>query len=121
MRPEKWKRREDGLSTDSYLALLKQASRENSPYYLRYSPDGFTTFNNQSIDNKFISDLLEKTKTGEATQQKFLDAFHNWVNLYGGMDAKIVNGEIVIPHPFLYKKKQGGKINKYIINKTEKI
>ena len=121
MRPEKWKRREDGLSTDSYLALLKQANRENSPYYLRYSPDGFTTFNSQSIDNKFISDLLEKTKTGEATQQEFLDAFHNWVSPYGGMDAKIVNGEIVVPHPFLYKKKQGGKINKYIIDKTEKI
>ena len=113
MRPEKWKRREDGLSTDSYLALLKQANRENSPYYLRYSPDGFTTFNSQSIDNKFISDLLEKTKTGEATQQEFLDAFHNWVNPYGGMDAKIVNGEIVIPHPFLYKKKQGGKMFKF--------
>ena len=112
MRPEKWKRRGDGLSTDSYLALLKQAKRENSPYYLRYSPDGFTTFNSQSIDNKFISDLLEKTKTGDATQQEFLDVFHNWVSPYGGMDAKIVNGEIVIPHPFLYKKKLGGNIIK---------
>lgn len=110
MKPEKWKRREDGLSTDAYLALLKQAKRENSPYYLRYSPDGFTTFNSQSIDNKFISNLLEKTKTGAATQQEFLDAFHNWVSPYGGIDAKIVNGEIVIPHPFLYKKKLGGKI-----------
>jgi len=29
------------------------------------------------------------------------------------MDAKIVNGEIVIPHPFLYKKKQGGKMFKF--------
>jgi hypothetical protein len=28
------------------------------------------------------------------------------------MDAKIVNGEIIIPHPFLYKRKQGGKLNK---------
>jgi hypothetical protein len=27
------------------------------------------------------------------------------------MDAKIVNGEIVIPHPFLYKRKKGGKLN----------
>lgn len=112
MKPEKWKRREDGLSTDSYLALLKQAKRENSPYYLRYSPDGFTTFNSQSIDNKFISDLLEKTKTGEATQQEFLKAFHDWVSPYNGIDAKIVNNEIVIPHPFLYKKKKGGKFRK---------
>ena len=111
LRKEPWRSHSSGLSTDSYLALLKQANRENSPYYLRYSPDGFTEFNSQSIDNKFISDLLEKTKTGEATQQEFLEAFHNWVSPYGGMDAKIVNGKIIIPHPFLYKKKQGGKMN----------
>jgi hypothetical protein len=42
----KWFSRDFGLSTDSYLALLKQAAREGSPYELRYSPDGFTVFNN---------------------------------------------------------------------------
>lgn len=109
-RPTKWFAREDGLSTDSYLALLKQASREGSPYELRYSPDGFTVFNNQSIDNKFISDLLIKAQNKEIPQNEFLKAFHDWVAPYGGMDAKIVNGKIVIPHPFLYKRKQGGKL-----------
>ena len=115
-KPQKWFNRGDnGLSTDSYLALLKQAKRKDSPYLLRYSPDG-AQFNDRGVENKFIYDLLEKTKTGEATQQEFLDAFHNWVSPYGGMDARIINGEIVIPHPFLYKKKQGGKLK---INNTE--
>lgn len=115
-KPQKWFNRGDnGLSTDSYLALLKQAKRKDSPYLLRYSPDG-AQFNDRGVENKFIYDLLEKTKTGEATQQEFLDAFHNWVSPYGGMDARIINGEIVIPHPFLYKKKQGGKLK---INNTD--
>lgn len=106
----KWESRKNGLSTDSYLALLKQAAREGSPYELRYSPDGFTVFNDQSIDNKFISDLLVQAQKGEIPKEKFLEEFHKWVEPYGGMDAKIVNGEIIIPHPFLYKRKLGGKL-----------
>lgn len=107
---QKWSAGDTGLSTDSYLAILKQAAREGSPYELRYSPQGFNEFNNQSIDNKFISDLLIQAKNGEIPQEDFIKAFHDWVAPYGGMDAKIVNGEIVIPHPFLYMRKHGGKL-----------
>lgn len=106
--PEKIKARTDGLSADSYMAILKQGNRPG--HKLRFSNDGFTTFNSQGIENKFISDMLEQAKAGKISQQTFVDAFNNWVKPYNGAPAMIKNGEIVIPHPFvLYKR--GGKIN----------
>lgn len=105
--PEKIKSRTNGLSTDSYLAILKQGTRPG--HKLRFSNDGFTTFNSQGVENKFISDMLEQAKAGKISQQTFVDAFNNWVKPYNGAPAMIKNGEIVIPHPFvLYEK--GGKI-----------
>lgn len=105
--PEKIKSRTNGLSTDSYLAILKQGNRPG--HKLRFSNDGFTTFNSQGVENKFISDMLEQAKAGKISQQTFVDAFNNWVKPYNGAPAMIKNGEVVIPHPFvLYEK--GGKI-----------
>jgi hypothetical protein len=39
-----------GLSTDSYMAVLKQGNR--SGHALRFSPDGFSIFNPQGVENK---------------------------------------------------------------------
>ena len=106
--PEKIKSRTEGLSADSYIAILKQGNRPG--HKLRFSNDGFTEFNHQGIENKFISDMLEKAKVGEIPKQDFVRAFNDWVKPYNGESAIIKNGEIIIPHPFvLYK--NGGKLN----------
>ena len=106
--PEKIKSRTEGLSADSYMAILKQGNRPG--HKLRFSNDGFTEFNHQGIENKFISDMLEKAKVGEIPKQDFVRAFNDWVKPYNGEPAIIKNGEIIIPHPFvLYK--NGGKLN----------
>lgn len=105
--PEKITSRTDGLSTDSYMAILKQGNRPG--HKLRFSNDGFTTFNSQGVENKFISDMLEQAKAGKISQKTFVDAFNNWVKPYNGAPAMIKNGEIIIPHPFvLYK--YGGRV-----------
>lgn len=107
--PEKINGRAEGLSTDSYMAILKQGNRPG--HKLRFSNDGFTKFNNQGVENKFISDMLEKAKTGKISKQDFVKAFNDWVKPYNGESAIIKGDEIIIPHPFvLYK--NGGKLNK---------
>ena len=107
--PEKINGRAEGLSTDSYMAILKQGNRPG--HKLRFSNDGFTKFNNQGVENKFISDMLEKAKTGKISKQDFVKAFNDWVKPYNGEPAIIKGDEIIIPHPFvLYK--NGGKLNK---------
>lgn len=57
------------------MAILKQGNRPG--HKLRFSNDGFTTFNSQGIENKFISDMLEQAKAGKISQQTFVDAFNN--------------------------------------------
>lgn len=107
--PEKINGRAEGLSTDSYMAILKQGNRPG--HKLRFSNDGFTKFNNQGVENKFISDMLEKAKTGKISKQDFVKSFNDWVKPYNGESAIIKGDEIIIPHPFvLYK--NGGKLNK---------
>lgn len=64
----------DGLSTDSYMAILKQGNRPG--HKLRFSTDGFDTFNNQSFENRFIQDALEATKQGKMSQQEFINMFN---------------------------------------------
>lgn len=107
---QNWTGRKEGLSTDSYMSLLKQGQRE--PWSLRFSPDGMTVFNDQSFENKFMFDLLKKANAGEIPKEQFLKEFSKWVKPYNGMDAKIVNNKIIIPQPFIFKKKQGGEIKK---------
>lgn len=101
----KWNARKDGLSTDSYMAILKQGNRPG--HKLRFSRDGFTNFNNQGVENKYIYDLHQRMLNGEISQQDFVNKFNDWVKPYNGMPAKIIDGEVVIPHPFILYK-QGG-------------
>ena len=101
----KWNARKDGLSTDSYMAILKQGNRPG--HKLRFSRDGFTNFNNQGVENKHIYDLHQRMLNGEISQQDFINKFNDWVKPYNGMPAQIIDGEVVIPHPFILYK-QGG-------------
>lgn len=104
-----WKSHYDGLSTDSYMALLKQGNRPG--YKLRFSKDGFTNWNHQSFENKYIQDLYEQALIDPTKQQEFLKVFHDWVAPYGGHDAVIKNGKIIIPQPFIVRQKSGGSIH----------
>lgn len=108
-RPIKYTTHSDALSTDSYMALLKQGNRPG--YSLRFSPDGMETFANVGVQHKNMRDLLLKAQSGEIPKEAFITQFNNWVAPYNGMPAKIVNGEIWMPHPFVYKKQRGGSLN----------
>lgn len=112
--PIKYREHGVGYSTDSYLSLLKQGVRPGSRLKVSYSKDGMTKFNDQSFDNRYIQDLLEKANSGEIPKQQFIEEFNKWVAPYKGLSAKLIKtkrGEFIwIPHPFLYALKQGGKI-----------
>ena len=110
-----WKSHYDGLSTDSYMALLKQGNRPG--YKLRFSKDGFTNWNHQSFENKYIQDLYEQALIDPTKQQEFLKVFHDWVAPYGGHNAVIKNGKIIIPQPFIVRQKSGGSIKSKNKNK----
>lgn len=97
--PEKTQSHSDGLSVDSYMAILKQGNRPN--HKLRFSNDGFTEFNSQGVRHKSIYDMWKQAQTGEIPQQTFVDAFNAWVKPYNGEPAIIKNGEIIIPQPFV--------------------
>lgn len=99
----------EGLSVDSYMAILKQGNRPG--HALRFSPDGFSTFNAQGVENKWIYDLHQQMLNKEIPQSQFIQAFNKWVEPYGGMKAVIKNGEVIIPHPFI-RYNQGGKVEK---------
>lgn len=103
--------REEGLSTDSYTSLIRRGSKDPN-FDLRYGFDGFKRFNVLGQKHSYLRDLLDKANAGEIPQSEFLKAFHDAVAPYGGMDAKVVNGQIIIPHPFLYKRKRGGLLKR---------
>ena len=105
---QKYLIRTDGLSTDSYMSILKQGNRDGKA--LRFSNDGFTVFNEQGVKYKYINDLLKKQKVGEISNEEFIKAFDNWVKPYNGMSPIVKNGTIVIPHPFVLYKKIGGML-----------
>ena len=73
-------------------------------------------WNNTAVDNKYIYDLFQKANKGDIPLEDFITEFNSWVKPYNGMPARIIqdiNGKpiIGIPHPFVYKKHQGGKLN----------
>ena len=105
----------EGLSPDSYLALLKQGNRDG--YSLRFDINNpMIGWNNTAVDNKYIYDLFQRANKGDIPLEEFITEFNSWVKPYNGMPARIIqdiNGKpiIGIPHPFVYKKHQGGKLN----------
>lgn len=101
-----------GLSPDSYLALLKQGNRPE--WNLSFSRQGgFSKWNNSAVDNSHIYDAWVKAQNGStADKEAYIQLFNDWVKPYGGQPAYInQNGQIIHPHPFLNRRKQGGKLN----------
>lgn len=120
----------NGLSPDSYSAIIRQAQREGND--LRWG-NGFTNWNDQAVTNKHIFDAWKKYKAKEITAEEYKQIFDDWAIPLGGREAKIVriperveqamgnDGEIIervlpevekviIPHPYIYKRKLGGKL-----------
>lgn len=96
-----------GLSPDSYLSILKQGQRPE--WSLRWG-QGFTKWNPSAVYNADLYDAWKAAKTLEE-KQAYVQRFNEWVKPYGGQPAYIdTRGQIMHPHPYLYKRKQGGKL-----------
>lgn len=120
----------NGLSPDSYSSIIRQAQRENKS--LRWGQQGFTKWNDSMIENKNIYEAWEKMNRGEITPEQYKEIFDAWAVPMGGRPAQIyttpklrtfrnndgttvtvpqeVKKTVIIPHPYIFYKKFGGKI-----------
>ena len=103
--------RRSGLSPDSYSSIIRQGNRDGS---LRWG-EGFTNWNSSAVDNEYISNALTKLKKGEITPQQYEKIFNEWSEQIGGRPLQwitVSNKKIPVhPHPYIYQKKSGGKLN----------
>ena len=121
-----------GLSPDSYSSIIRQALREGNE--LRWG-QGFTNWNPSAVVNKHIYDTWRKYTKGEITAEEYKTIFDEWAKALGGREAtirripertefvkdnlgniteKVIPAKefVIIPHPYIYKKKHGGRIKK---------
>lgn len=102
-----------GLSPDSYSSIIRQAGR-NPAYELRWG-EGFRNWNDSAIENKYIYDAWLKWKKGEISILEYKKIFDQWAKTIGGrpLEIQTILGKQypIHPHPFLYRRKQGGKLN----------
>lgn len=100
-----------GLSPDSYSSIIRQGNRDGS---LRWG-EGFNKWNNSAVENRFINEAFQKLQKGEITPEQYEEIFNNWSLNIGGrkLQWKDFNGHKIPihPHPYIYAKKQGGKMN----------
>lgn len=98
--------------------LLSQArSRGADSYILENIADNKAK--NQDVVVRFIdskgepiySQLSEQSSSNSRTLTESKGAVSRMAEPYGGMPAQVIDGEIILPHPFVYKKKYGGKMN----------
>lgn len=102
--------RRTGLSPDSYSSIIRQGNRDGS---LRWG-EGFTNWNNSAVENKFVSDAFRQLKNKEITPEQYEKIFNEWSLSIGGRPLQwvTIRGQKipVHPHPYIYAKKQGGKM-----------
>ena len=102
-----------GLSPDSYAALIRQGLR-NPAYDLRWG-EGFTEWNPSAVYNSNIYDAWNNWKLGKISLKEYKTIFDQWAKEIGGRPLQILklNGKDapLHPHPYIYKRKRGGKIN----------
>lgn len=103
--------RRTGLSPDSYSSIIRQGNRDGS---LRWG-EGFTKWNNSAIKNKNIYDAYQQLMEGKISPEQYEGIFNRWSLEIGGRPLQWTTiGEQKIPvhpHPYIYAKKQGGKMN----------
>lgn len=101
-----------GLSPDSYSSIIRQAQRPGNE--LRWG-EGFTKWNDTAVANKHIFDAWNDFNSGKINIWQYKAIFDSWAQSIGGrpLDIKLINGKFypVHPHPFIYRKKNGGKIS----------
>ena len=116
-----------GLSPDSYSSILRQAQRGSKK--LRWG-QGFTQWNDSAVDNAHLYHRWKQMKAGIITPEQYKSEFDAWAVPLGGRPAEIkiapkfrqVIGNdgkpymieqpqtktLVIPHPYIMYRKQGG-------------
>ncbi len=103
-----------GLSPDSYSSIIRQGYR-NPAYELRWG-EGFRNWNDSAVKNKYIYDRWLKWKNGEISLDEYKRIFDAWAEAIGGRPLEIQTAlgkqYPVHPHPFLYRRKLGGKLMK---------
>ena len=127
--PENSRTGRTGLSPDSYSSIIRQGLRGN--HKLRWG-EGFAKWNDSAVENKAIYEAWKRMKAGEITPEQYKQIFDDWAIPLGGRPAeirttpsfrtitdndgitKIIVQEpqkyVVIPHPYIMYRKQGGKI-----------
>lgn len=118
-----------GLSPDSYSSIIRQGLRGN--HKLRWGK-GFTKWNDSAVENRAIYEAWKKMNAGEITPEQYKQIFDDWAIPLGGRPAEIrttpsfrtiidndgitrtITQEpqkyVVMPHPYIMYRKQGGKI-----------
>lgn len=118
-----------GLSPDSFSSIIRQGLRGN--HKLRWG-EGFTKWNDSAVENRTIYEAWKKMKAGEITPEQYKQIFDDWVIPLGGRPAEIkttpafrtIRGNdgivrtieqesqkyVIMPHPYIMYRKQGGKI-----------
>lgn len=95
----------DGLSPDSYKAIVKQGLRPE--HRLRFSRNGFTKLNSSAVDNKILYDQWKAANTPELKQQ----FIKNWNDqIYPNSAFINQRGQIEFLQPFAYYMNKGGKL-----------
>ena len=102
-----------GLSPDSYSSILRQAQRKGSK--LRWG-EGFYNWNSSAVENKAIYDAFNNYKKGLITLQDYEKIFNDWAIPLGGKPLQFITnsrGQVIPihPHPYIYIKRKGGKLN----------
>lgn len=98
-----------GLTPDSYSSIIRQGQRPG--YALRFgAPYSYRNWGGSATENTFIYDLNKKLnlykrgKEGGISPEEYKRQFDAWAVPLGGKSAIIENGDVLIPHPFLYVK-----------------
>ena len=99
-----------GLSPDSYSSIIRQGNRDGS---LRWG-EGFGTWNNSAVENKYIYEAYQQLMNGEITPDQYAEIFNPWAEKMGGRPVEWLMKEgkwyPIHPHPYIFAKKKGGKI-----------
>lgn len=95
----------DGLSPDSYKAIIKQGLRPG--HRLRFSRAAFNKLNSSAVDNKALYDQWKAAKT---PQQK-IQFIEDWNNqIYPGTASINDRGVIQFLQPFTFYMRKGGPL-----------